>query len=313
MSRQLTSFLLAAAAAVLLMSAARAEIVWSDDFTGQTDAAYPSRDFTGNSVNDYVGTTNPTFFTVSASDGGPAPSLTLNDPSTTAAGVMTVPMSQFGSFSTANPATPILQVSFDFRIDSFLATNALESYRFVLRANGSNAAGSQAVILFNRGNLNDGDASALDLAFAIASASGTSNFTPSDATAIGLIPGVGWQPGFDFGEYSTVTSTDNDTDDLFYRIGFTYDVISGLLNGSITRIATDSTNGQSAPFSLALNPNLDFSNTDATDVFILATGGTTTGIGRFDNFVFNAVPEPSSVTALLLGLGLLGSRRRRSG
>jgi hypothetical protein len=249
---------------------------------------------------------------VSASDGGPAPSLTLNDPSTTTSGVITVPMSQFGSFSTANPATPILQVSFDFRIDSFLGTNVLEAYRFVLRANGQNATGSQAVILFNRGNLNDGDASASDLAFAIASPNGTSNFTPSDATAIGLIPGVGWQPGFDFGEYNAATSTDNDTDDLFYRVGFTYDAISGLLSGSITRLATDATNGQSAPFSLTLNPNLDFSNTDATDVFILATGGTTTGIGRFDNFVFNAVPEPSSATALVLGIGMLGARRRRA-
>src|SRR5215212_7889406 len=78
---------LAAAAAIFSTSAgALAQIVWSDDFTGQADALFPNRDFTGNSVNDYVGTTTPAFFTVSASDGGPAPSLTLPDTSTTAGG-----------------------------------------------------------------------------------------------------------------------------------------------------------------------------------------------------------------------------------
>jgi hypothetical protein len=185
-------------------------------------------------------------------------------------------MSQFAPFSTADAATPHLRVSFDWQVESFASSLTNEAFRFILRANGSTAAGSQLVIGFNRGDINDGDGSTTDLTLYAGSPNGTSNLTPSPSSAIGLIPGVGWQPGFDFGEYSTIAATDNDTDDLFYRFVLTYDFTSGQLDGTVTRLALDATDGQSATFTRSLNAGLVFSNTDVNDVILLAsTNGVT--------------------------------------
>lgn len=203
-------------------------------------------------------------------------------------------------------------MAFDWKIENFFAgTLTNEAFRFVLRANGSTATGDQLILGFNRAALNDGDASNLDLAFYAASPSGSSNVVPSNASAIGLNLGAGWQPGFNFGEYDSANPPANDTDDLFYRFDIGYDFTTGMVNGTVTRRALDASNGQSAAFSIALNPNLNFSNTDATDVILFASTNGVTGVSQVDNFVFEAVPEPASGMAILLGTAAIATRRRR--
>jgi hypothetical protein len=248
---------------------------------------------------------------ISAGVGAPAPSLTFTDTSGSGQSVPRLQMSQFAPFSTSDSATPHLRVSFDWQVDSFASPLTNEAFRFILRANGANAAGSQLVIGFNRGDINDADASTADLTLYAGSPNATSNLTPSAASAIGLIPGVGWQPGFDFGEYSTAAAADNDTDDLFYRFVLTYDFTSGQLDGTVTRLALDATNGQFATFTRFLNAGLVFSNTDANDVILLASTNAVTGVSRFDNFVVESVPEPCAPFAFALGTLTLSGRRRR--
>ena len=163
------------------------------------------------------------------------------------------------------------------------------------------------------GNLDDGD-EGVDLALSVGIPSGTSHMKATDPIAkpVGLIPGVGWLPGFDFGNYNGENAADNSTNDASYNVSFSYDSISGGVSGVVTRIASDATNGFSAPFTLQMNSGLDFSNTDSKDVFILASADALEGVAHFDNIVFEAVPEPSVAGGLLLGLAALGSRRRRT-
>jgi hypothetical protein len=308
-----TSFSFVVAALVSLGALeVRAAVIWSDDFTGQVENAFPTRDFLGDSDNDW--TTQPVsdanMMRVVFGAGEPAPSLTIADNSATAQVVPRLQMSEFGSFSTSSPDTPLLRVGFDWSVRGFVSGTTSEAIRVILRANGSSAAGNQLVIGFNRADLADGDAFSGDLTLYAGSPNNTSNFTPTLTSAIGVIPGVGWEPGFDFGQYGV--SDDNDTDDLFYRFLVTYDYTTGVVNGTVTRLALDGTNGQSAVFTRQLNAGLDFSNLDATDVLLIATTNSLTGESGFDNFVFEAIPEPSVVVACLLGLFTLGARRRRA-
>ena len=66
----------------------------------------------------------------------------------------------------------------------------------------------------------------------------------------------------------------------------------------------------SVPFEVAATT---FS-TAAIDTFSTATTGTSTGLGLFDNLAITAtaVPEPASMSLVLGGLTVLGSRRRRA-
>lgn len=220
-------------------------------------------------------------------------------------------MTEFAAFNTSNVATPMLRLSFDLKVESFLSSATNEAFRFILRANASSGLGDQLIIGFNRASLNDGDGSTTDLAMYAATAATSSNISPSNTNAIGLIAGTGWQPGFNFGEYDGGNSTANDTDDLFYHFDFGYDFVTGMVNGTVTRLAPDITNGQSADFSVALNPGLVFSNSDADDVILIASTNGVTGQSQFDNFVIESVPEPGSAAMLLLGVAATSSRRRR--
>lgn len=298
------------AALFFAVASTQAEIVWSDDF-GTGANVFPFRDFNGDSANDYSPGNNSGYYRVN--DGR----LTINDPlsaATNAGGTLSVSMNKFAPFSTApTSGTPILNVSFDLRVDSYLSTGSNLAFRFILRANGSQLAGDQMVIAFNCGNLDDGDAD-LDLALSVGVQPTTSHMSATDPAArpVGFIPGVGWLPGFDFGNYNPDNAADNNTNDASYNVSFSYDSISGGVNGVVTRIASDATNGFSAPFTLQMNSGLDFSNTDSRDVFILASADALEGVAHFDNIVFEAVPEPSVASGLLLGLAALASRRRRN-
>jgi hypothetical protein len=303
------------AAAVFAASTlvARGTVVWSDDFSGQANGVFPTTDFNGSGGPDWVATSTASMFSVNTATGEPAPSLSFEDATSGGQGVLRLEMSQFAPFSTANPETPLLRFSFDWKIESFTSTTTNEAFRVILRANNSMAAGNQLVIGFNRADLDDGDALAADLTFYAGSPNNTSNMTAGVTSAIGLLPGVGWQPGFDFGQYGA--QADNDSDDLFYRFDLTYDYTTGLVNGTATRLSLDGTNGQSAAFQRTLNAGLDFSNTGALgdnslDLFLIASSNGIMGLSRFDNFVFESIPEPSAAVALLLGGMTAGLRRR---
>jgi hypothetical protein len=104
---------------ILTVAEVPAAVIWSDDFTGQADGTFPSRDFNGNSVTDWAATSTPAMFTVSTSAGNPAPSMTFDDAATAGQGVMRLEMDEFSPFTTANPTTPLLQVSFDWKVEGF--------------------------------------------------------------------------------------------------------------------------------------------------------------------------------------------------
>ena len=89
-----------------------------------------------------------------------------------------------------------------------------------------------------------------------------------------------------------------------------YDFNLGLVEGTVTRLSLDGTNGQSTSFTRNLHAGLTFSNTDAVDVLLIASTNGVTGVTRFDNFVFEIIPEPSCATVLLLAGTTLSLRRR---
>jgi hypothetical protein len=305
-------FLAASMAAITFAAVdGSATVIWSDDFTGEAEGAFPSRDFNGNASPDWTATSTQAAYSVSTAVGAPAPAMVFNDTATVSQGVLRLEMDEFSSFTTAEIATPILRVSFDWSVETFLSNATNEAFRVILRANNSMAANNQIVLGFNRADLNDGDASGGDLTFFAASPNNTSNVTANDSTAIGLLPGLGWAPGFDFGQYDTVSGSDNDSDDVFYRFELSYDYSTGFLDGVATRIASDGTNGQSATFTRVLNAGLEFTNTDPGDVLLIASTNSVVGQSRFDNFLFESVPEPSAAAAMILGLLPLAGRRRR--
>ena len=300
--------------AALSATPSHADIVWSQDFTGHADNTAPTQDFTSNSTNDWFSLGNEAMFRVNTSVGSPAPSLVFNDNSTAVSGGLgnlRLAMNEFSTFSTSASA-PIFRLSFDWKVDTFLSGLTSEAFRLILRANGSTGLGDQLILGFNRASLNDGDGSTTDLAWYADAVGGTSNFAPSNTNAIGLIAGSGWEPGFNFGEYDFGDGTANDSDDLFYHFDLGYDYLTGAVNGTVTRIAPDATNGQSAAFTVAMNPNLVFSNTDASDVILIASTNGVTGVSQFDNFVVESIPEPASGAAVLLGVMTLAGRRRRT-
>jgi hypothetical protein len=105
--------------------------------------------------------------------------LALIDTGTLAADLTTlqVTMNHFAPFEVGpTSVTPVMRVTFDFRVDSLLAATNTQNARFIFRANATNATGSQMVIAFSYANLNDGDPGTVDLAlFADIQTGNTSN------------------------------------------------------------------------------------------------------------------------------------------
>jgi hypothetical protein len=295
---------------------ANATVVWSDSFNGQTAGVAPSMDFLGGAAgNDYaVIASGPNAnFVVSDVVGNGVPGLTVVDTGTggTDQATLQVTMNHFAPF-VVGPAsvTPVMRVRFDIRVDSFLAAANAQNARFIFRANNTNNTGSQMVIAFSYADLNDGDPATGDLAlFADTQTGGTSNVPPKNNTAIGLIPGTGWLPGFDFGSFDAGDAAANDTNDEFYRISFDYDSISGAISGSVTQLSSGAT--AALPAGLSLTPGTTFSNTTAEDRFLLASSVSNTATAYFDNFVFEAVPEPTGAILVTGGLAFVAIQRRR--
>lgn len=294
-------------------------IVWSDSFTGQTAGGGPSNDFAGGGAgNDYalIASGPNATFVVNDTVGNLAPALALVDTGTTGSDQVTlqVTMNQFAPFDVSPAsATPMMRVSFDLRVDSFLAGTNTQNARFIFRANNANATGSQLVIGFSYADLNDGDASTADLTlFADTQTGNSSNLPPKNGTAIGLIPGVGWQPGFDFGSNNPADAAANDTNDEFYRISFEYNSITGGISGTATQLSS----GASVPLpgGLTLAAGTSFNNS-VEDRFLMASSVANTASVYLDNLVFETIPEPTCGLIVSGGFAVLGfhrSRRKRN-
>ncbi len=312
MSNASLSCAAALAACVLSAGAAHGQVVWADDFdTGETIGNAPTSDFPGGLPgNDYgIAVANGGSYTI-ASVGGTPPGLALNDPVANSTATLTVLATQWAPVN-LTPTNNLLVTELDFRVDDYNSGTADAAARFVLRH--ANAGNQQIVVEFARStgvgasvHLNDGvNGGDHDLALVVGVPTfGTSLITPSDANAVGLIPGVGWAPGFDFGNYDPTTSL-NDTHDEFYHFVLTYDFNTGAVVGTATNLTTN----ESTAFARTMEAGLLF-NAAASSI-LTATTASNSEQAYFDNIRLSVVPEPASATLLLGGAGLLATRRRR--
>lgn len=282
--------------AVVFISNTRGEVVWSDDFSsGNLNMDYPG----GKAGPDYI-VSYGTGGSVSANGviGVSAPSLKLDTGGgTSGSAAAQVTMDQFAPF-TVGPlsGTPFLRVSFDLRVEGPRATGHPEVY--FLLAEGS-AADRSLRIGYSYGSLNDGGSSYPSFAdLALYASTGTA-LNPNDSTAIGLVPGTGWKPGFDFGDiYLVEGAVGAGTKNEFYRITFLYNSITGAVTGRVIRLST----GESAPLpaGLSLTPGTTFSSDDVRDQFRVSAEGRA---GTYvDNIVFealatDALTEPPALAA----------------
>jgi hypothetical protein len=308
MSKAILASAAALVVSVMSVDVARGDVVWADNFdVGETAGNAPTSDFAGGAVGtDYtIATASGGSYLVS-SVGDTAPSLAFNDPNAAATATLTVLSTQWAplNFSASNN---LLVTEFDFRVDDFNSGIADAAPRFVLRH--ANAGNQQIIVAFGRTTatpIADGD-DPLEYDLALAAGvptTGTSFLPPTDANAIGLNPGTGWAPGFDFGNYNADTSF-NDTGDQFYRIMLTYDFNTGAVTGSATNTATN----ESATFARTMTAGLLF-NTAASS-FLTATTASSSAQSYLDNIRISVVPEPGTSAVLLGGAGLMAIRRCR--
>ena len=292
--------------------AAHGQVVWADDFSGESVGSVPTSDFAGGAAgNDYtIATANGGSYVISGL-GEPAPSLNLNDPTGAATATLTVLASQWAPVN-LSATNNLLVTQFDYRVDQHNTGTADASPRFVLRH--LNAGGQQIVVQFARStgvgasaHLDDGpNGGDHDLALVVGVPTfNTSLITPSDANAVGLAPGVGWAPGFDFGNYDPVT-TENDTHDQFYRFVMSYDFNTGAVTGTATNLTT----GESAGFGRTMTAGLAFNQ--PTSSFLTATTGSNDSQAFFDNIQISVVPEPATASLLALAGASTLARRRRA-
>lgn len=290
---------------LLILAAApstRGDVVWSDDFSSGDF----SRNFPGGIEGaDYtVGAGQGSSTTVNGQIGNSAPSANLSSGGGTSSGaVMTVKMNQFAPFTVGpTSSTPLLRVSFDFRVDYFGGGyGGGPPIQFVLAADTTNShfvAGRTLNIAFHEGQLSDGDPNS-DLTLFADTQVTPQNRYATNSSAIGLIPGTGWRPGFDFGGfYSLFPVPDQDTNDEFYRFTFIYDSITGAISGTATRVST----GETAPFpaGLSLTPGTTFSSDDPNDFFTVLASPLIQCSFYVDNIVFEALSDDGITTPPVL-------------
>lgn len=282
-------------ATAITVSSVQAVEVWSDTFSTNRGTAPNPYDFTGTGGNDYNVLGDGVVYTANGTSGF----LNINDtgttgvtPQITVAGTQFTPTSYTGAQIT---------LSYDIRVNSLTAGTAASAPRFSI----INGTAEVFTIGFSHaafpGSLAGGDA----LGFYYVN--GTAGTTVSASNGIGA-------DTFNFGQYSSTTPTDNDTDrgsgDQFFRI--TIAITQGLIavTGSIKDLGTNTS--VSFPAGTLLATALNWGAAPGNDGFRITTGLSGTSNYDLDNISVNVVPEPSS--AMLAGLGLLGlvARRRRA-
>jgi len=279
----------------ILPPAASAEVVWSDDtfpHTGSGNNTVLTTDFTGANGPDWDltnSTDDNAFITVVSN------SLKLDDGSVGSQGRSTsavVRMDQFASF-TLGPTTPILRLRYDMKVTELSINTGQPSWWKDNHRNWLAFAGADNQVLytgFGLGTVNDGDASDEDLVlYAQVRTGGETLVTPDNDNAIGLNPGSGWDAGFDFGNYDSVT-TRNDTHDQWYRFDVTYNYNTGAVAGTVTNLATLA----STTFSRTMDAELAFSNSSAHTIGFSA-GNTCATDAYIDNIVVEVISEQGTM------------------
>ena len=313
MKRGLKAIVAGMALVPIYATAAHGVVVWSDDFSDDTPGARPSRDFVGGAAGEDYQFTNDAANAstlVSGTVGNPPNSMVQTDITLTGGGpIVTLPMDHFAPFA-LDATNNLLRVTYDFRVDSFTSSSGSVNPRFILRF--ANANLQQLVIGFARGGtvggtLDDGDAPFDNALFAQVGGTGSA-FPPTTANAIGLIPGTGWAPGFDFGDYDadSADAALNDTHDEFYRFELTYDFTDGSLDG----VVTNQTTLQGTTFSRTMQSGLAFTNSSARGLLFAGATGST-DVHYFDNVTVEVVPEPASAVLVLAAAGAAALSRRR--
>lgn len=274
-----------------LGSMASATIVWQDNFTGQLDGALPYMDYNADGVNDWgITDAGPDrSATVSTAVGNPFPSLRLQDNSSSGINAR-VSMKGALPFNTATNSTAI-QLSFDWRIDAWAASSNNSAFRVNLLNNSGST-----ILSIGFGN------SSSDLFFF----AGTSNTTsPSKFNnAIGF-DGTNWVEGFNFGPYNSANASSNNTREQFIHFTVTY------FDQSTTASIVASYGDYSTNYTVNNITASSFSN-EGNGYISFASPGSGIGEAYFDNIVLASIPEPTTTTAVLAAIALVGAFIYRS-
>lgn len=281
-----------ALASLNLAVTASASEVWSESFDGAIDGTVP-----GSPYWQIDSASADSAAVISTSAGNASPSLHITDTSSSAQLIAKVKMNALPSFDTSLPATSGVKISFDWRIDSWIATTASSVPGFTLRDGG----GTRLRIGFGRASLGDGDANS-DLGFF---ATPATNGTMNASTAIGFT-GTTWNAGFNFGDYDSGSSS-NGTGNDFIHVEVVYFDQATTAELTLTRGLNTTT------FVVEGITASTFSNA-GNDVFEFSIPGNGMVDMYVDNIAVSTIPEPATTALLMAGAGLIGAvvlRRRR--
>lgn len=282
---------------IALHGAANAGVVWSDNYNRANSSSPNPYDFTSNGADDY---TVAGFSTAGISGSV----LNLVDTGTsTPQPTVTVPASQFDTTLTGGfiPAGGTVRIQADLKVTSIsnVTGASVSTPRFVLNT-------GTEIIHFGLGvvALSDGDANN-DLALFVTP--GAASSAVSSGTAVGFT-GSAWQAGFDLGDLSTTTATDNNTNDQFYRFDLTFTVGSTAVTGNVTNLGT----AQVATANRTLGSAFSFTNGAANHTFQVFGGQGGQSAFQVDNISIDIVPEPSALAIMGLAGAYLLRRGRRN-
>lgn len=313
----------ALAMGALTTTSLRAATVWSDDFSDDTAGGSPQRNFAVPTGNDWsIGVAAGITQNVSNATGSNA--FSALDTSTANSSSSFVNFGRFGTFDTSLPAHSVFTATFDVRIDSFVASSNVSTFRVTVQDQYNNGTNRARAMTIGLGYANIDGVAGNEL-FLMADAkddtlSSASTISPLGTTAIGW-NGTSFDSNFNLGQYASGNADANDTNDEYYRFSLTFVDGSRTVVGTATRLS----NGASVDFTRTLagvvtDPGFSFkggtlAGAAPSDAFsiILPQGGT--GQAYVDNINFEtasvAVPEPTALAMTTIGaIGLLARRRR---
>ena len=302
--RNFSTTLILAAAISAGATTAHSAVVYEDSFNTSTRVTG-----TGTDIYTIQGSSNwytfsPSTSTVDVSDtvGNPVKGIVMTDTGS-GAGYMSHNLGTATAFDGSQAATGKITFSVDMRVDAYTSGSGQSNFRMVLKDGGR--TNPFFVAGFTRGT--GADESKLFLYAGDTGSTSNNYFSPTVADAIGYNANTSsFASDFDFGIFSS-TSTNNDTNDEFYRLAVTFNpAVGGSQTIDIT--ATRLSNSSSATLTKTVATPYVFSN-DSSDIVTLYAPGSATGTAYFDNVKVEAVPEPTALS--LIGIGATALLRRR--
>ncbi len=320
---ELSRMIAVIAAACLSGSAAEAGVVWSDDFTGSTPGNAPQRNFVIPTGNDWsIGGGEGITQTVASVGGSNAYSGL--DSNTSVSSSSSVSFARFGAFDTSLPEHSTFTVAFDFRVDSFVASSNVSTFRVTVQDQYNNGANRARAMTVGLGYANIDGVAGNEL-FLMADArddalSSASTISPLGSTAIGW-NGTSFAPDFNLGQYASGDASSNDTNDEFYRFTLTFTDGSRTVAGTATRLSTGATVDFTRTLAgLETDPGFSFkggslAGSAPIDAFQIVLPQSGVGQMYVDNIAMEtSVPEPAMLGIFgLSALGLMSRRKRWSG